>query len=138
MRLCAIDYQGNNLVPVVFEVVGGNIKVLQATPTKVSLNDVYDARDVRLFGKEIRAFLDEHQIDEIVVKRRATGGRFAGGGASFRMGGVLIMATELPISFLSSQAVAREMKEHLEKPPKHLHKYQHGAFQVGLVHLRKF
>jgi len=133
-RVCGVDFQGHALIPVVLVREDDGWEFVPSDPTRVTLADFWDTSEVRLFAKAVEAFLNDHLIDEVVVKKRAAKGRYAGGAASFRMGGVLQVVTHIPVRFLSPQAVSSAVERHGFAPPASLHKYQHRAFDVAMAY----
>ena len=134
MRICGVDYRGNDLVPVVIEPAEEEWRLVDTRPKKLRLNDVFDTADVRLFAKLVATFLRDAAVDVVVIKKRARSGKFGGGGASFRMGGVLQLSTEKPVEFISGQAVTTALKEVRHVDADKLLQYQRSAFDVALAY----
>ena len=134
MRVCGVDYQGNDCVPVVIEHESGEWKLAPSSPYKITLGDLYNTEDVRLFAKALEAFLNENLVDLVIVRKRPTSGKYGGGAASFRMGGVLQVVTEKPVMFVSTRGIDSALAKHEVHLPEKLHKYQHRAFEVAMAH----
>jgi len=132
MRICGVDYQGSELIPVVLDGEGDEWQVVATKPKKLRIGDIYDTADVRLFAQEVRAFLTDFQIDLVVIKKRAKSGKFGGGAASFRMGGVLQLSTEKPVEFISPQAVTAALRGVEHAATDKLLAYQQDAFKTAL------
>ena len=138
MRICGVDYRSNDLIPVVIEPVEGGWRVVDTRPRKLTLNDLFDTADVRLFAKSVESFLRDAAVDVVVIKKRARSGKFGGGAASFRMGGILQLSTEKPVEFISAQAITTALTGVQHVDADKLPQYQRGAFNVALAYaLRK-
>lgn len=137
MRVCGVDYTGSDLVPVVLDDSSGEWTWLELDVRKITLSDIWDTEEVRLFSKTVVAFFAENQIDRVVIKKRPTGGKFGGGAASFRMGGLVQVSTEKPVVFLSQQTVSAALKDDPPVHPEGLRKYQRTAYDLAVAMVRR-
>ncbi len=137
MRVCGIDYSGSDLIPVVLDDSEGECSWLELETKKITLNDIWDTDDVRLFLKTVTAFLAENRVDRVVIKKRPTGGKFGGGAASFRMGALVQVSTEKPVDFLPSQTVAATLRKSPPAYPDGLNKYQRTAYELAVALVRR-
>ena len=131
MRVCGVAFSANDAAMAVLEADAADWRVVEARPGRLSVGDIFDTASVRNFQVLVRAFLAEQAADVVVIKKRATAGKFAGGAASFRMGGVIQVTAEVPVEFLSPQAMARCQREDPADLPGSLRRYQEEAFRAA-------
>ena len=136
MRGCGVAFSGSDAVMTVLEGDADEWLVVHATPRRLSVSDIFDTAAVKNFQVQVRAFLAEQAPDVVVVKKRATSGKFAGGAASFRMGGVVQVTAEVPVEFVSPQAIAKCVKNEPVALPSGLNRYQEEAFRAAYTWLR--
>lgn len=137
MRICGIDYRGNDLIPIIIQSTDANWSVVDLNTRKITLHDLWDSNDVRLCAKTIKAFLAENQVDRVVIKKRPTSGKFGGGAASFRLGALVQLSTEQPVVFISPQAISSALQDADLEPPDKLFQYQHSAYEVAVAYAER-
>ncbi len=136
MRICGVDYRGQDLIPVVLETDDDGQRLVATEPKRIELDDLFDTAKVRSFARTVAAFLRDNGVDVVVVKKRATKGRFAGGPTSFRMGGVLQLSTEKPVEFLSGPSITAALKD-ADEPEGEVLAYQKTALDVARAFVAK-
>ncbi|MFA7083075.1 MAG: DUF3010 family protein [Arcobacteraceae bacterium] len=133
MRICAIELKANNIILVVLnsgEYVDLKIK-------KITLEDDEKQEDIRQFCNEFLHFLEEQNIEKIVVKKRAKKGTFAGGAVTFKMEGLIQLNPHCSVELVSSATVNAFNKKNSVDFPKSLNKYQEQAYLTGLCLIAK-
>lgn len=73
-----------------------------------------DKGTVEAFCHTFRAFCTDNAIDIVVINRRATSGKGAGGAATFRTEGILLTMCPCPIKFVHPATIRATDRRHLD------------------------
>lgn len=82
---------------------------------KLSLPKNPKQDDVDIFSQAFKAYCADNSIDKVVVNRRATNGKGAGGAGTFLIEGILLAISPAPIEFVHSATVRATDKKEAEK-----------------------
>ena len=74
MKICAIDLKANNTILVVLEKNNEQIKYLDLKIKKIELEDDEIQENIITYSKAINDFLQENQIEQVLIKKRAKKG----------------------------------------------------------------
>lgn len=131
MNRCGIELKSNQAILTVMnekEYVDLKIK-------KIVLENDEEQSSIREFCNDFLLFLENNDIEEIVIKKRAKKGTFAGGPVTFKMEGLIQLNPKCPVALLSAQALSSfERKNSIIYPPE-LKKYQQQAYLTLLSSL---
>ncbi|MBE7215635.1 DUF3010 family protein [Shewanella benthica] len=72
---------------------------------KLALNKNPSREEVSQFAAEVKAYCSEHQVDQIVMNRRASKGQGAGGAGTFLMEGVILATTSISVDLVHPATV---------------------------------
>ena len=134
MKILGIEIKGNDCIFMALE--GDKTTFTLADfPKKTSLTDSYDSLLVRQFHAELSELLCSHQVDGIVIKKRTEKGKFAGGAISFKMEGIIQLAFEKKVSFISGPQIKALIKSSPEITLPAINKYQEQAFYAAYTFL---
>lgn len=128
MKSLGIELKGSTCIGILVDDQGSPIKSL-----KLELSDSYDCKSVNDFFKAFEDFFKANSPDQIVVKKRNEKGKFAGGAASFKMEGLIQLASEEKASFISGAQLNSFSKKLSEIPE--VKKYQSQALFCAIFGL---
>ena len=100
---------------------------------KIDLQDPYDSESVKQFYGEVKAWVDSHAPDCVIIKKRLEKGKFAGGASSFKIEGLIQLASSAPVKLVGGPELNRLAKK-VEAMPK-IKKYQEQAYLAALSSL---
>lgn len=124
MRVCAIELKANNMILVVVK----DGEYMELKVKKITLNDDEKQEDIRQFCNDFLHFLEEQEIEKVIIKKRAKKGTFAGGVVTFKMEGLIQLNPKCSVEFVSPQTMGAFEKKNEIIFPKELKKYQEQAF----------
>ena len=129
MIVCGIDLdsKGASLV-----VLNENAEVVSTT--KIEFADHELQQSLIDFSKDITKYLEDQEVELLVIKKRALKGKFVGSPLSFKME-TLIQLTSFPIQFLTAAKLASDVKRKSLELPKGLFKYFGAAYFSALIGL---
>ncbi|MFJ4372334.1 DUF3010 family protein [Pseudomonas japonica] len=129
MTICGIELKGSEALLAVASLEAGQPVHLATTIKKIGLDDDEDAAQVRAFAARIQAFVGEHGITHLAIKKRSKKGDFAGGPVTFKLEGLLQLLDGCEVHLVSPQTITAQGKKHDLTPPAALNKYQHEAWK---------
>ena len=135
MKICAIDLKANNTVLVVVEKNDDLVDYIDLKIKKIELADDEVQENIIAYSKAINDFLQENNIEQVLIKKRAKKGSFSGGANTFKAEAIIQLNTVCKVELISAQTInAFEKKNNIEFP-KNLKKYQEQAYLTALAFL---
>jgi hypothetical protein len=128
MKLCGIELKSNNVILVVLD----DNKYCDLKIKKLILEDDEKQGDIRQFCNDFLLFLEQNQIDKVVIKKRAKKGNFAGGAVTFKLEGLIQLNPMCEVELISPQAISSFEKKNMIEFPTTLKKYQEQAYLTAL------
>lgn len=101
--------------------------------TKIELKDSYDSANVQSFFKHLKSWLETTNADVISIKKRLEKGKFAGGASSFKIEGLVQLASSVPVKLVAGPELNRLAKSVDTLPA--MKKYQEQAYLAALSNL---
>ena len=129
MKICGIELKANNIILSVLE----NGEFLDLKIKKLTLDDDEKQESIRKFCNEFLLFLEEEEIEKIVIKKRAKKGNFAGGAVTFKLEGLIQLNPLCEVELVAAQAISSFEKKNEIEFPSLLNKYQEQAFLAALL-----
>ena len=137
MKICAIDLKANNTILVVVEKNDDLIDYIDLKIKKIELEDDEVQENIITYSKAINDFLQENQIEQVLIKKRAKKGVFSGGANTFKAEAIIQLNNVCAVELISTQSInAFEKKNNIELPS-NLKKYQEQAYLSALTFLSK-
>lgn len=133
VRICGVAFAGENAALVVLDALDNAWDLVPSEPGKLTLSDPFDTGTVRHFQTAARAFLQEMGVEQVAIKKKPFRGKMAAGPAAFAMGTVFQVTTEVPLTFVTAQAVKAAMEGDGNQIPDGIKKYQEDAFGAALA-----
>lgn len=124
MKICGIELKSNNAILVLLD----DKEFIDLKIKKLVLEDDENQEDIRKFCNEFLLFLEQNEIEKIVIKKRAKKGNFAGGAVTFKMEGLIQLNPICDVDLISPQAISSFEKKNEFEFPTSLKKYQEQAF----------
>lgn len=130
MKYCGIELKGNDAIIVSIATLASGYSLIAKDIKKITLKDSDDQGAVQLFTKELYAFLDTMQFDQVAIKERGKKGKFAGGPVSFKIEGILQNAP-YPVTLIHGATLRAKMKG-VELDGSAVNSYQMEALNVAV------
>lgn len=137
MSICGIEIKGSEAIFALASLQDGTPQHQPLATKKIALEDDDEAGNVRAFAAQLGAFVREHGITRIAIKKRSKKGEFAGGPTTFKIEGVLQLLEDCEVTLLSPQTINAQHKKHDFALPASLNKYQHEAYKAACAALLK-
>lgn len=128
MKFCGIELKSNNVILVVLD----DNKYCDLKIKKLILEDDEKQEDIRQFCNDFLLFLEQNQIEKVVIKKRAKKGNFAGGAVTFKLEGLIQLNPMCEVELISPQAISSFEKKNMIEYPSELKKYQEQAYLTAL------
>ena len=130
MNVLGIEIKGSDCICILLSGDKGSFTVTDF-PRKLTLKDSYDSKAVKEFHRELQKLISSENVNFTAVKKRTEKGKFAGGALSFKMEGLIQLASEDQVSFFSGAELSSFVKNS-SPAPENLSKYQHQAYFTAL------
>src|SRR5258707_109443 len=110
MRICGVSLSGTTATLALVESAPDSIVVVPTETKRVVLGDADTASAVQSFRDTFAAFMRDNTVDVVAIKKRATGGKFAGGAMTFKMEG-LLQCLECAVHLIAPVTIASCTKQ---------------------------
>ena len=136
-RICGIEIKGSEAIMVVMECGNDGCSFVDIETRKIKLANHESVASIQSFHDAIVNFTKDNRINLYIIKKRAKRGPMAGGPLSFKIEGIVQLNGIADVIFLSGQAIAASEKKEPFEVPEELKKYQHNAYLVASLYVRK-
>lgn len=138
MKVCGVELKGNDAVICVMSKSMGLYDIPHVRVPRISVDNAGNSEDLRKFQFTFAKFLEDYQIDKVVIKGRALKGKFAGGAVGFKLEAAIQLLENIDAEILSATMI----KSTIAKSPvpidfrdTGLKKFQETAFQTVFAYL---
>ena len=128
MKSLGIELKGNTCIGVITDTSAAVLETL-----KIELTDSYEQNSIKDFYTKLQTVFNEQKPDAVVIKKRNEKGKFAGGPVSFKMEGLIQLAAQQDISFLTGAQLNAYAKKITDLPE--VKKYQSQALICAMFGL---
>lgn len=136
-KICGVELKGSEAIIVLLKKNGTAYEHIDIEPRKIKLGDDESSDHIKSFFETFQNFTRQHNIDVIVIKKRAQKGKMAGGAISFKMESLIQLNGIAEISFVTGQGIAAAEKRDPFKLPTNLNRYQEESFKAASLYIRK-
>lgn len=136
MRVCGIEISGSSATIVVLDGTLDDFQIFQTGLSRIDLNNSESVVDVRTFKDTFQALVINHNIEKIGIKRRSTRGQYAGGAVSFKIEGIIQVASNIDVSLIPPQTISSTLRNFPPPNLVRLFAYQRTAYNTAYTLLR--
>lgn len=133
MRICGIELKSNQAILSVIEKEDDIVIYIDMKIKKITLEDDESQDSIRAFCNDLLEFLINNQINQVVIKKRAKKGNFAGGAVTFKMEALIQLNPHCEVKLIAPQAISSYEKKNSIELPNELNKYQEQSYLSALV-----
>ena len=137
MKTCGVEIKASEAIFALASLDGSAVTHVPLTLKKLALEDDEVVANVRAFAAQAAAFVAEHGIQRLAIKKRSKKGEFAGGPTTFKIEGILQLLEGCETVLVSPQTMSAQAKKLGAELPASLNKYQHDAFKAACAVLLK-
>jgi hypothetical protein len=137
MKTCGVEIKASEAIFALASLDGSAVTHVPLTLKKLALEDDEVVANVRAFAAQATAFVAEHGIQRLAIKKRSKKGEFAGGPTTFKIEGILQLLEGCESVLVSPQTISAQAKKLGSELPASLNKYQHEAFKAACAVLLK-
>jgi hypothetical protein len=133
MRICGIELKSNQAILSVIDKEDDIVTYIDMKIKKIALEDDESQNAIRAFCNDLLEFLINNQINQVVIKKRAKKGNFAGGAVTFKMEALIQLNPHCEVRLIAPQAISAYEKKNSIELPNELKKYQEQAYLSALA-----
>ena len=137
MKTCGVEIKASEAIFALASLDGSAVTHVPLILKKLALEDDEVVANVRAFAAQAAAFVAEHGIQRLAIKKRSKKGEFAGGPTTFKIEGILQLLEGCETVLVSPQTMSAQAKKLGAELPASLNKYQHDAFKAACAVLLK-
>lgn len=137
MNILGVELNNKEAVLALINYEHGLLNVKECRSRGIELRKGETTEGMQGFQFQFSKFLEDYKIDKVVIKQRATKGKFSGSANSFKMEAAIQLIQELEVALIS----ATEIKETVKKNPLEftmkdlgLRQFQEQAFQAAYAY----
>ncbi|MCK6264074.1 DUF3010 family protein [Vibrio sp. ZSDE26] len=113
MKICGVEIKGNDAVICLLSLSDGVFNIPDCRVSKVSIANGSDTQQMRDFQFSFAKLMEDYQVDKVVIRKRQTKGKFAGGGYGFKLEAAIQLIQDLDVEVVEPT----EIKEKLKRNP---------------------
>ncbi len=110
MKVCGVEIKGNDAVICIMSKQMGLYDIPKTRVAKISVGDAGDPEEMRKFQFTFAKFLEDYQVEKVVIKGRALKGKFSGGAIGFKLEAAIQLIADLDVEILASALVKKTME----------------------------
>ena len=137
MNILGVELNNKEAVLALINYEHGLLNVKECRSRGIELRKGETTEGMQGFQFQFSKFLEDYKIDKVVIKQRATKGKFSGSANSFKMEAAIQLVQGLEVALIS----ATEIKETVKKNPLEytmkdlgLRQFQEQAFQAAYAY----
>ena len=134
MNILGVELNNKEAVLALINYEHGLLNVKECRSRGIELRNGDTTDGIQGFQFQFSKFLEDYKIDKVVIKQRATKGKFSGSANSFKMEAAVQLIQDIDVTLVS----ASEIKETIKKNPLEytmkdlgLRQFQEHAFQTA-------
>lgn len=140
MRTCGIEIKGSEAIICLVAYNGGLFELPDCRQSRFVLQNDNDAENVRKFQFTLKKFIEDYQVNQLVIKERPQKGKFAGGAVGFKIEAALQLIESCNVTILSATTIKEQLKRFplaVEFKATGLKAFQETAFTTAYAFLIK-
>ncbi|GLX83593.1 DUF3010 family protein [Thalassotalea eurytherma] len=110
MKVCGVEIKGNDAVICIMSKQMGLYDIPKTRVAKISVGDAGDPEEMRKFQFTFAKFLEDYQVEKVVIKGRALKGKFSGGAIGFKLEAAIQLIADLDVEILASALIKKTME----------------------------
>lgn len=134
MRVCGIEIKGDDAIVCLMSLEMGLYDIPHSRVPKISLQKGSDSENIRKFQFTFKKLVEDYKVEKVIIKERATKGKFSGGSQGFKIEAAIQLIEGLEVELIR----ASDMKDRLNKAQVSidfrdtgLKQFQENAFEVA-------
>lgn len=135
MNILGVDIKGDDARLVLLISENKDYIIKESTIRKIILKDDLDQKSIQQFFQEFCNFIEENNVEQIVIKKRSKKGQFSGGAVGFKIEGLIQLQKIAEVSFINPITVSKTIKQYQPVTTEIL-KYQEDAFYTAFCFIQ--
>ena len=140
MRVCGIEIKSNEAVVCLMTLEQGLFQLPDCRQQRFVLQQDKDAAAMRKFQFTVQKFLQDYQVQQLVIKERPQKGKFAGGAVGFKIEAALQLLPEAQVELIPATFIKEQLSRHpllIDFKATGLKVFQQTAFEVAYAWLHR-
>lgn len=129
--ICGTQLSGSEAIFVILKGDKENYEVIDTGMPKIVLDEYSKQSAVQHFRQTVKDFLNNEEVDKVIIKARSIRGKFSGGSVSFIIEGI-IQTLDIPVEVIHATTISKYFKNNpVDLDQYNIFKYQHDSFKTA-------
>ncbi|OUS32831.1 hypothetical protein A9Q98_00445 [Thalassotalea sp. 42_200_T64] len=136
MRVCGVEIKGDDAIISLVALENSLYDIPHLRVPKISLAKGAEAEHIQKFQFAIKKLVEDYKIDALVIKERATKGKFSGGSQGFKMEAAIQLIDGLQVELVRSNVINEKLKKAqvtIDFRDTGLKQFQQNAFETAFT-----
>ncbi|WP_371373751.1 DUF3010 family protein [Thalassotalea aquiviva] len=133
MRVCGVEIKGEDAIICLMALENNLFDIPHIRVPKIALSKGVESEHIRKFQFAFKKLIEDYKIDKIVIKERATKGKFAGGSQGFKIEAALQLIDDVEVELLRPNIIKERLNKaqvSIDFRDTGLKQFQQGAFET--------
>ena len=138
MKVCGVELKGNEAILCVMGIANGLYDLPKTRVQRIGIENAGDAEQLHKFQFAFAKFMEDYQVEKVIIKGRALKGKFAGGPVGFKLEAAIQLISELDTEIVSGSFVKSTLAKSqvdIDFRDTGLKKFQETAFSAAFAYL---
>ena len=111
MKICGVELKGNDAIVCLMQLEHGLYSLPDCRVRRIAISDSSSREQLVKFQFDFNKLMQDYQVDTVVIRKRMTKGKFAGGSTSFKLEAAIQLIDELDVILMSSTQTKEALKK---------------------------
>lgn len=138
MITCGIEIKGSEAILCLLSKQDGLFQIADCRQIRHALSHPNDTESFRKFQFTLKKLFEDYQVSQIVIRERATKGKFAGSAVGFKIEAAIQLIDSIDVSLMHNNKLKEILKQNplpIAYSATGLRAFQENAFMVGYAAL---
>ncbi|WNC73026.1 DUF3010 family protein [Thalassotalea psychrophila] len=111
MRVCGVEIKADEAVICLVALEDNLYDIPHLRVPKIALQKGADAEHIQKFQFAFKKLVEDYKIDAVVIKERATKGKFAGGSQGFKIEAAIQLIEDLQVDLVRTNIIKEKLNK---------------------------
>ena len=136
MRVCGVEIKGDDAIICLIALEDSLYDIPHLRVPKIALQKGAESEHIRKFQFTFKKLVEDYKIDAVVIKERATKGKFAGGSQGFKIEAAIQLIDDLQVELVRANIIKEKLNKaqvSIDFRDTGLKQFQENAFEAAFT-----
>lgn len=136
MRVCGVEIKADEAVICLVALENNLYDIPNLRVPKIALQKGTDSEHIRKFQFAFKKLVEDYKIDAVVIKERATKGKFSGGSQGFKIEAAIQLIDDLQVELVRANMIKEKLNKaqvNIDFRDTGLKQFQQHAFEAAFT-----